>query len=440
MTLADDRAPIGVLGLWHLGSTIAAGWLSIGRTVIAVDPDPVRAGSLARGHAPVREPSVDEVLTAAIRDSRLNVSTRLYALAPCQVVFVAHDTAVDEQDRSDLSTLERDLLACVPHLSRGAHIVVSAQTPAGTCKTLRARVKAERPDLELASVPENVRLGEALESYLHPGQVVVGTESDDARDHIAALFQPLGARVVSTDLTTAEFCKHAINAFLGTSVAVANECADLAQHLGADYSIVAAVLRSDPRIGPRGYVTPGVGVSGGTLGRDLRVLDSLSVDIFRYAENLFGTVWRANARRADLFARNLADVAGTGGAVAVLGLTYKPGTSTLRRSLPLSVVGKLLRLGIRVAAHDPMADWFEADKPAGLVIAADPYEAASSADVLTFMTAWPQYQHLDPVRLASAMRGSKVFDPVGAVSSAAGSFASARLEICRSIVAPRAWL
>jgi len=404
---------LGVVGLWHLGATLAAAWSGLGHSVRAVDLDEQTVRRMRDGQAALYEPGLDDALLASVRAGTLQVSSDPAHIAGCEFVFVALDTPVGDDDGVDVGPVWNLVDAITPHLSPGAIVVLSSQVPVGTTRRMRERVRAHNASVEVAYSPENVRLGQALRSYLEPGHIVIGADASAAADALEALFAPMRAQCFRMDPTSAELVKHCINSFLATSISLANHWSDLASAVGATYPTVVAAVRADPRIGQRAYLDPGIGFSGGTLGRDLRVLDDACEDKLPGEAPLFGKIWRYNHQRADTIAKRIArGVQGVGGRrVALLGLTYKPGTSTLRRSLPLELAQRLLSSGIDVSVHDPRADWSEAAVPDRLNVAATVDDAVRDADLLVVLTAWPEYRALDLRALAGRMRQALVYDP-----------------------------
>jgi UDPglucose 6-dehydrogenase len=429
---------LGVVGLWHLGCCITAAWLRLGRTVRGVDFDPAVVAGLQRGEPPLFEPGLAETLAEGLAAGRASFGSDPRAAKGCGVVFIAYDTPVGADDASDLTPIRSALDACAPHLDPGAIVVVSAQLPVGTARALRARLQALAPGAELVYSPENLRLGEAIRCYLEPGHVVIGSEERAAGDAVEALFAPMRARIYRMNLPSAEMTKHCINSFLATSVTVANQWADICGAVGADFADVAAVLRADPRIGERAYITPGIGFSGGTLGRDLQVLEEVSTRALGGGAPLFGEVWRYNQRRVEVVARRATQILGglASRRIGLLGMTYKPGTSTLRRSLPLAVAQDLLGHGAAVRAHDPRADWREVALPERLVISETPYAAAESADLLVLLTEWPEYRDLDFARLAGLMARPLLLDTKGFLRPRAELLAAAGLRTLGLAAAP----
>jgi UDPglucose 6-dehydrogenase len=300
-------------------------------------------------------------------------------------------------------------------MSCGTVMVISAQLPVGTSRKIRQHLRQVDESLEVVYSPENLRLGEAIGCYLKPGHVVIGAEAPEAGDAVEGLFAPMQAQCIRMNLPSAELVKHCLNSFLAASVTLANQWADIAAAMGADFADVAVALRADPRIGGRAYITPGIGFSGGTLGRDLRVLDAVNRSALGGRAPIFGQIWDYNQRRVEVVARRASEVLGglSERRIGLLGMTYKPGTSTMRRSLPLAVARDLLAHGTAVRAHDPKADWAEVALPEGLEVAETPYQAAVGADMVILLTEWPDYRDLDFRRLAGAMRKPFLLDTKG---------------------------
>jgi UDPglucose 6-dehydrogenase len=266
--------------------------------------------------------------------------------------------------------------------------------------------------LELVYSPENLRLGEALACYDRPGHIVIGADSEEAAEAVERLFASMQAVCLRMSLPSAEMTKHAINTFLAASITLTNQWADLCEAVGADFADVAAAMRHDPRIGTRAYLTSGIGFSGGTLGRDLQVLDQRNRELARGGAPLFGDIWRYNKARIKVVRSRCEKILGSvnGKTIALWGMTYKPGTSTLRRSLSLEVAEDLAKQGAYLRAFDPKADWKEASVPAGLTVCSSAYEAASGADLVILLTEWPDFASLDYSRVRSAMGRSILFD------------------------------
>lgn len=403
---------IGVVGLWHLGCTIAACWAELGCTVRGVDLDHGVVGQLRQGQPPIYEPGLSEAVQLAVQRGTLSFSTTVDVLAGCQFVFVAYDTPVRDDDTSDLSTIEEMVSRMARHLDREAIVIVSAQLPAGTARRLRGELKKVDPSLELVYSPENLRLGEAMACYRLPGHIVIGSDSKEASSKVERLFAPMSAECLHMNLPSAEMAKHGINSFLAASITLANQWADLCSVIGADFRDMAEAMRHDPRIGKRAYLSAGIGFSGGTLGRDLRVLESLSDKQARGGAPIFGEVWRYNNERFRVVRKRCEEVIASvkDRTIALLGMTYKPGTSTLRRSLPLEVARDLGAHGARLRVFDPKADWKGVSIPSDLTVCGSPYDAVSHADLLIFLTEWPEFLRLDFNQIKATMAQPILFD------------------------------
>jgi UDPglucose 6-dehydrogenase len=250
--------------------------------------------------------------------------------------------------------------------------------------------------------------------------VIVGCDNVAVGRSVAELFSPMKANVVLMDLPSAEMSKHCINTFLATSVTLANQWADVCGALGADYADVAAAVKLDPRIGPNAYLTPGLGFSGGTLGRDLQVLNSIHEAAIVRAP-LFGQIWDYNASRPHVVRSVLEQSLGDLGqaTICLLGMTYKAGTSTLRRSVAVQVAEALATTGTRLTAYDPQADWGSTSLPSSLSICDSAYDAARDSDAVVLLTEWPEFRTLDYPELLKSMVGSIMFDTKGLLLSQA---------------------
>jgi UDPglucose 6-dehydrogenase len=355
------------------------------------------------------------------------------------VVVLALDVDVDDHDEPSLDRVEATVARIGELLAAPVPLVVMSQVPAGTCERL-ARLAGERfgEALPVACVPENLRLGNALDGFFHPDRLVVGAGDERARTAVQDLFAGIECPFLWMGVRSAEMSKHALNAYLATCISFSSEISDLCEQAGADAHDVVRALRSDRRVSDRAPLLPGLGFAGGTLGRDLRHLVRLGARSGTPTP-LVEAVADVNRRRiamvADRVERSVGgagNVGAAGGlagvAVALLGLTYKPGTDTLRRSQSLEVAAQLLARGAAVRGHDPMLGP-DRSGDAGFPVCADPYEAAARADALVVMTPWPEYRSLDLARLAAAMRRPLVFDPAGFLDAAAAEAAGIVREV-----------
>lgn len=404
-------AKIGVVGLWHLGCVISACWAKLGHRVFGVDHDAERIEKLKNGVPPLYEPDLEDTMKGFVDEEKLSFDTDVASLRDADFVFLSYDTPVREDDSSDVSILQDTVAALAPVLKDGAIVVVSSQSPVGLCAELRATLKKSNPSLELAYSPENLRLGEAIDCYLAPGRVIIGTADDATEAKVKALFGEIDAELECMGLESAEAVKHGINAWLSTSITFANHLADICESHGARIDDVVRGMKTDPRIGKKAYLAPGIGFSGGTLGRDLKVLEAANEEGGK-AATLFGTIHALNGERKDVVVGKIERMLGAlkGKTIAVLGLTYKPGTSTLRRSLPLAVVESLAAQGATVRAFDPKADYSEVETLPPMTKAESIDDALKGADAVLLLTDWPEFRAHDFAKSKANVNAANFFD------------------------------
>jgi UDPglucose 6-dehydrogenase len=404
---------VAVLGLWHLGSVTAACLAAAGHRVRAFDPDPERIAALAAGRPPVGEPGLADLIAAGLQSDALRFTTDLTdAVVGADIVWVTFDTPVDDDDRADVSFVIRSVERAFPYLGDGAVVVSSSQLPAGTTRSFEEtwNRQASGRSVSFACSPENLRLGKAVETFTKPNRVVVGVRDAHARNRIAELFAPITDRIEWMSVESAEMTKHAINAFLATSVTFANEIAALCECVGADAKEVERGLRTERRIGALAYVAPGGAFAGGTLARDVTFLRQLGASSDRPTLLMDGVLASNTAHR--LWARRRLETElgrARGARVAIWGLTYKPGTDTLRRSASIELCRWLVSEGADVHVHDPAVGDLP-DDLVGLTRHPQPVEAATGARALVVGTDWPLYREIDLDRLAEVAPGLLVMD------------------------------
>ncbi len=403
---------VTVYGLWHLGSVTAACLADGGHTVVGLDPDAVTIANLRANKPAVDEPGLAALLTEQQHANRLRfTSDEATAIPSAEVVWVCFDTPVDSSDNADVKWVRDRLEDIAPHLTPGTLVLVSSQVPVGFGKKLATDWAAR--GVSVACSPENLRLGQALDCFRKPDRVVLGCDASD-RAKLTELLAPFGGDRVWMSVASAEMTKHAVNAFLATSVAFINELARICEVVGADAKEVERGLKSEQRIGPKAYLSPGTAFAGGTLARDIGFLLDLAAENARPA-HLFSGVRASNECQKNWLRDQLSGVP-AGATVAVLGLTYKPGTDTLRRSGSVELCQWLLTRGVKVRAHDPAANR-DAAELRGVELADTAEGAMRGADVSVLATPWPEYRTLTPAQVRGAMKKAKVIDPTHFLSA-----------------------
>jgi UDPglucose 6-dehydrogenase len=398
---------VAVYGLWHLGSVTAACLAEAGHDVVGVEPDEGVIRDLDEGKPPVHEPGLSDLIAAGLRAGTLHFRSDLAALRGCDIVWVTFDTPVDDADRADVDWLRRRLNQALEHLTPGTLVLISSQVPARFTAALE---KAwEGHGVRLAVSPENLRLGKALDCFRKPERIVVGCRTAEDRALLERLLTPFAANLVWMSVESAEMTKHAVNAYLAASVTFINELARICESVGADVKEVERGLRSEGRIGPRAYLAPGAAFAGGTLARDVRFLIDLADGQAVHAPLLRG-IRESNGVHAgwarSCLAQSLRGIASP--VVSVLGLTYKPGTSTLRRSQSVNLCSWLCDQGVHVRAHDPAAE----ELPDELMVCrcTDVEDTLRGTDVAVVATEWPEYRMLSADLFVRSMRRPQVID------------------------------
>jgi UDPglucose 6-dehydrogenase len=403
-----------VQGLWHLGSVTAAALASVGHEVTGLDNDAATIAALNRGASPLFEPGLQESIAQGLQSGRLRFSDDpAAAVRDAEVLWIAYDTPVDEDDIADVDFIRTRIESTLPHLAPDTIVLVSSQMPVGSIRSLESRAASAWPDrnIRFACSPENLRLGKALDVFLKPDRIVVGIRSAADREKLARLLQPITDRIEWMSVESAEMTKHSINAFLAMSITFANEIAAICEATGADAKEVERGLKTEARIGPKAYLSPGAAFAGGTLARDVEFLKAAGAR-GRLRSWLLQAIKTSNDEHKQWARRRLTEVFGDlkGLTVAVWGLTYKAGTSTLRRSLSVELCSDLLQQGAQLQVHDPAAEALPAAWGGRVLRTTDPMAALSRAQALVVATEWPEYRQVSLDSIAALSQALVVLD------------------------------
>lgn len=410
-----------VQGLWHLGSVTAGCLASVGHDVVGLEFDENVIRGLRAGQPPVFEPGLQAVIAAGLNSGRLKFAASLDQLpSDIELLWVTYDTPVDEDDVADVDFVVAQVEAVLPYLSDRSTVLVSSQLPVGSIRRLEAIAGKLCPEkgLGFACSPENLRLGKALDVFVNPDRVVVGVRSQRDKECIGRLLRPITDRIEWMSVESAEMTKHAINAFLATSVVFANEIAAVCEMVGADAKEVERGLKSEQRIGPKAYLSPGGAFAGGTLARDIEFLKAVSQGS-QLPIPLLASVKTSNDLHKSWMRRKLNALFPSldGVVVVVWGLTYKPDTDTLRRSLAVEVCNWLIEQGAKVRVHDPAVKDFPVNWDGHVQRFDTASGALVGAQVLLIGTEWPEYRKVSKESVAEAAPGLTVLDPNRFLSS-----------------------
>ena len=391
-----------------------------GHRVVAYDDDASVVEGLRNGVLPVDEPGLAELVQQGLAAETLVLTNSMEeALEGADLVWIAYDTPVDEEDRADVAYVLERARALVAAAGPDAVILISSQLPVGTTRLL------EEPARTLAYSPENLRLGAAIAAFTEPERIVVGIRADGDRARIEELLGAFSDRIEWMGVESAELVKHGVNAFLALSVTFANELAGIAERVGADAAEVERGLKTERRIGARAYLRPGGAFAGGTLARDVEYLTQIG-EREGVATQLLGAVRASNEEHKRWAARKIASLLGDeddrldGKLIGVWGLVYKQGTDTLRRSSSVELCRDLAGAGAVVKVHDSAVRRVPDDLSGLFALCTSPLEAAEDASAVVVQTDWPSYREVEPERLVAAMRSALVVDPHGFLAKTLG--------------------
>jgi UDPglucose 6-dehydrogenase len=393
---------ICVLGLWHLGSVTAAGLAALGHRVIGFDFDDATVANLGEGIAPISEPGLEELIKRGLSSGNLRFSSAANEAKDVDVLWVTYDTPVDDDDNVDADFVMRQIERALREMRTEALVLISSQLPAGSVRRLEqaAALNCGAPRLRVAYSPENLRLGNAVHDFLHPSRIVVGIRSNRDKELLRGLLSSITKSLEWMSVESAEMTKHAINAFFATSVAFANEIASICESVGADAKEVERGLKTEVRIGSRAYLSPGAAFAGGTLARDITFLNQMARG-HGMATPLLSSILPSNDAHGHWIQRKLratfVDLSLT--TVAVWGLTYKPGTDTLRRSMSVELCDWMIREGATVHVHDPMVKNLPDHWCGAVQRYDDPIAAVQGAHALVMATEWPVYRSISTDQL-----------------------------------------
>jgi UDPglucose 6-dehydrogenase len=409
---------IAMIGTGYVGLVSGVCFSDFGHEVVCVDKNPAKVDMLERGEVPIFEPGLDRLMARNVEAGRLSFTGALAdAVDGADAVFIAVGTPTRRGDgHADLSYVYAAAEEIARALTGYAVIVTKSTVPVGTNREVARRVRAANPEAEfdVASNPEFLREGAAIDDFMRPDRVVVGIESDRAREIMGDIYRPLFLRefpIVYTDLESAEMIKYAANAFLAAKITFINEIASLCERVGADVKAVSKGMGLDGRIGNK-FLHAGPGFGGSCFPKDTRALARIGQDHGLPLE-ITEAVIRVNEeikRRMVNKVLDLCDGSVNGKTVAVLGVTFKPNTDDMREAPSLTIVPALVGGGAKVRVVDPQGRREGEALLPGVEWCEDPYQAAAEADVLVLLTEWNEFRALDLGRLAQTMRGKRMAD------------------------------
>lgn len=404
----NQREPIAVIGTGYVGLVTAAGFAELGNDVWCVDIDADKIARLNRGEVPIYEPGLAESIAA--NRERLHFSTELgEALEHARLLFVAVGTPPTYSGDADLSAVHA-VVDAMPASDRHA-LVMKSTVPVGTGASIkRAFAAREKDGFRYVSCPEFLKEGSALADFRAPDRVVVGDDGGWAGDAVAALYAPLGAPLVRTDIPSAEMVKLASNAFLATKISFINEIANVCEETGADVTEVARGMGLDERIGSK-FLRPGIGYGGSCFPKDVSALKLLAGNS-GYHFQLLNAVIEVKELQKRRVIRKLQKHLGSlvGKRIALLGLAFKANTDDMREASSLVLAARLQGEGASVSAYDPIAEQEARKLMPGVDFADSALGALDGADAVVLVTEWPEFAELDWDAAGARMAGKLVID------------------------------
>jgi UDPglucose 6-dehydrogenase len=406
--MGTAREPIAVIGTGYVGLVTAAGFADLGSDVWCVDVDAEKIERLKRGEVPIYEPGLAECLEH--NRERMQFSTELgQALEHARLLFVAVGTPPTYSGDADLSAVNA-VVSAMPASDRHA-LVMKSTVPVGTGSAIQRVFREQgKSGFAYVSCPEFLKEGSALEDFLAPDRVVIGDDGSWAGDAVAALYEPLDAALVRTDVASAEMVKLAANAFLATKISFINEIANVCEETGADVSEVARGMGLDQRIGPH-FLRPGIGFGGSCFPKDVSALKQLAGNS-GYHFQLLTAVIEVNELQKRRVIGKLQKHLGplVGKRITLLGLAFKANTDDMREASSLVLSARLNADGAQVRAYDPIAEHEARKLMSGVEFAGSALEAMQDADACILVTEWPEFAELDWNEVAERMAGRLVVD------------------------------
>jgi UDPglucose 6-dehydrogenase len=409
---------IAMIGSGYVGLVSGACFAHFGHDVVCVDKDTAKIAGLRKGEMPIYEPGLDRLVADNVQAGRLSFGNDLAkAVDEADAVFIAVGTPTRRGDgHADLSYVYA-AAAEIAEAIRGYTVVVTKSTvPVGTGREVARIIRETQPSAEfdVCSNPEFLREGAAIGDFMKPDRVVIGVESQRARDVMSAVYRPLNliqTPMVFTNIETAEVTKYAGNAFLATKITFINEIADLCEKVGADVHDVARGIGLDGRIG-RKFLHPGPGFGGSCFPKDTLALAYTAREVGAPQTIVEQVIEVNNSRKKRMAGKVIAFCGGSvaGLTVGVLGLTFKPDTDDMRDAPSLDIVPALQAAGAKIVAFDPEGMTEAGKLLKNIAFAKTAYEAAFEADVLVVITEWHEFRGLDPRRIKQVMRQPRIVD------------------------------
>jgi len=408
-------AKISVIGTGYVGLVTGTCFADMGNQVICLDINEHRIEQLKNGVMPIYEPGLKQIVEENMGAERLTFTTSYpEALKDAEFAFIAVGTPSSEDGEADMQYVKQAVDSIAENLDHTVIIVNKSTVPVGTgdwvAEIIMDQNGHDSPAFSVVSNPEFLREGSAVNDFMQPDRVVLGSTDPDAAKQVAELYEPLRSPIMITDLRTAEMIKYASNAFLATRISFINEMANICESLGADVREVARGMGMDKRIGPS-FLDAGLGWGGSCFPKDVKALTHMA-DTRGAHPQLLQAVMDINRNQRSRTVEKLEVALGglKGRTIGILGLSFKPNTDDTRDAPALDIIRMLLKKGAKVQAFDPQAMQTCKDEIPALSLRQNPYEVAKGADAILLATEWNEFKSLSFSEIKNNMRGNVIFD------------------------------
>ncbi len=405
---------ISIVGSGYVGLVTGACLSELGNKVICVDNNEKKIADLKKFHIPIYEPGLEELIVNNVKSKRLSFTSSIKdAVKSCNLIFIAVGTPPLHNGEADLTGIENVARNIAKNLTSYRLIVEKSTVPVETCEWVKRTIHAHKKSsvkFDVASNPEFLREGSAINDFLNPDRIVIGVESKQAREIMVNLYKPLNAPMVITDIKSAELIKHASNAFLATKISFINAISRICDKVGADVREVACGMGLDKRIG-KSFLNAGIGYGGSCFPKDLDAFITISQKL-GYNFQLLKSVKNINEGQIEFIFNKIKDALWIvkDKTIGVLGLSFKPNTDDIRNAPSLDLIKALEQDGAKIRAYDPQAMVKAKEMLPEVKFCKDPYDAAKGADCLLVITEWDEFKELDFTKVKKLLKKPLIID------------------------------
>ena len=413
---------ISIVGSGYVGLVTGVCLAELGNQVTCLDNDRKKIERLRKGIIPIFEPGLHELIASNVKQKRLKFTSNLkQAVHSSEIIFIAVGTPAMANGEADLIGIENVARNIAKNMTGYRLIVEKSTVPVETGEwvkhTIQNNIKG-KIKFDVASNPEFLREGQAINDFMHPDRIVIGVESEKAKNLLISLYKPLGVQLVITDIKSAELIKHASNSFLAAKISFINAISQICEKSGADVVEVAKGMGLDKRIGP-GFLNAGIGYGGSCFPKDVEAFITISEKL-GYNFELLKTIKRINQQQLEFFLQKIKDNLWIikDKTIGILGISFKPNTDDIRNAPSLEIIQALQSQGAKVKAYDPQGAAKAKEILKGVVFCSDSYAVSKGADCLLILTEWDEFKELDFIKIKKLMRhplvidGRNIYDPL----------------------------